>query len=511
MAQLLALEWDSSEARAVVARRRGRSLVVDHAFSISLTPRDPDQTAADVDVGERVRAALSARGVARPETLVAVGRANIELRLLSLPPTPDAELPGLVRFQAMRQFTALGDSWPLDYFPIDEPAEGARGVLAAAVSPDLVERIRQTCAVAGLRPKRLVLRSCAAASLLRHSRREGGDRVQLIVDLLADEADLTVLVEQTVVFMRTVRLPGQTAGEKSSALIGEIRRTVAAVQNQLGGRRVERFVIFGNSDGDDHADVKAALQRDLDLPADLFDPFSALSLSSELILHPPDHPGRFAPLLGMLLDEASGARHAIDFLHPRQVAKPVSPLRTLALPAAAAAVVVLAVAFFLWWRLAALDDQIDRMTKDVAAAEKQIKAASQLDAWAAGDVTWLDELRELSIEFPPPEEARVNQIGFAAVGVNGGGGGKIVLDVYAVEPSGIEPMDRALSDEAHQAYSGRVHEHDRDPKYPWQFPETIIVERQSKEAYRERDALRVKSSSDTAPSPQDPVATNLSK
>ena len=53
-----------------------------------------------------------------------------------------------------------------------------------------------------------------------------------------------------------------------------------------------------------------------------FDPFEGIQLSAELSSHKPSHPGRFAPLLGMLLDEAQGVGHAIDFLHPRQAAQP---------------------------------------------------------------------------------------------------------------------------------------------------------------------------------------------
>jgi len=37
---------------------------------------------------------------------------------------------------------------------------------------------------------------------------------------------------------------------------------------------------------------------------------------------PPQKPERFAPLLGMVLDEGASRRHAIDFLHPRRQAAP---------------------------------------------------------------------------------------------------------------------------------------------------------------------------------------------
>jgi hypothetical protein len=51
---------------------------------------------------------------------------------------------------------------------------------------------------------------------------------------------------------------------------------------------------------------------------ELFDPFDELTLGPQLKSRRPEHVGRFAPLLGLLVDEAGGASHAIDFLHPRK-------------------------------------------------------------------------------------------------------------------------------------------------------------------------------------------------
>ena len=68
---------------------------------------------------------------------------------------------------------------------------------------------------------------------------------RLMVDLLADEADLTVLVNEQVALMRTVRLSAADDDAQAKALLGEIRRTIAAAQNQLGGRRIEKVILCG--------------------------------------------------------------------------------------------------------------------------------------------------------------------------------------------------------------------------------------------------------------------------
>ena len=58
--------------------------------------------------------------------------------------------------------------------------------------------IEVTCQSANLTPERLVLRPCAAASLLSRMHPADESKLRLLVDLLADEADLTVLAGDTV-------------------------------------------------------------------------------------------------------------------------------------------------------------------------------------------------------------------------------------------------------------------------------------------------------------------------
>ena len=257
MPQLLALEWNGSEARLVVASTRGDQVIIEQAFSVELRPREPDGDKSEVDIGARLAAALGARGLGRLDTLVAIGRTNIELRQLLLPPAPDDELPDLVRFQAMREFNEFDEKWLLDFVPLGDSPDEPRTVLAAAIGPELVEQIQQTCQAAGLKPRRLVLRACAAASLLARAESTRQGELRLLIDLLSDEADLTVMSDGRVVFLRTTRLGGDPP--QPQVLIGEVRRTMAAVQNQLGGRKVDSIVLCGQ--GAQQADMAAAHRK----------------------------------------------------------------------------------------------------------------------------------------------------------------------------------------------------------------------------------------------------------
>jgi len=421
MSQLLALEWDSSEVRLAVASSRGDRAVIEQAFSIALGSEEPGAGRPEKDLGARIAAALGERGIGRLDALVAIGRTNIELRQLSLPPVPDDELPGVVRFQAMREFNALDEDWLLDFIPLDTPAEGPRSVLAAAIDPDLVGQIQKTCETAGVKPQRLILRPCGAASLFGRAQPAGAAQLRLLVDLLADEADLTVMIDRRVVFLRTTRLPEDPLQglEQAAALLGEIRRTMAAAMNQLGGQPVESIVLCGK--GEQHAALAKVLEENLGTPTSLFDPFAGLRLGRELRDALPEHSGRFAPLLGMLLAEFEQTGHAIDFLHPRH--RPQPPSRRKLYAALAAAVGVFLLGWLAWGRierlvlqanLRDLDRQIEQLKAENDRAKKLVATAGEIEKWTATDLPWLDVFDRLSQRFPPKKEALVTSLNFAA-------------------------------------------------------------------------------------------------
>jgi Tfp pilus assembly PilM family ATPase len=430
MSRLLALEWDNREVRVAIGAARGGELKVEDAFTIELAPRGEGADTPRA-AGERIAAALAEKGVGKSVGLVAVGRGGIELKQLSLPPAPDDELPDLVRFQAMREFHSLGDEWPLDFIPLSTAPGASRRVLAAAISPELVGQVRQTCQLAKVSTERLVPRSCAAASLLARAHWTAGVKVKLLVDLLTEDADLTVLVDSDVVFLRTVRLSGDvlTSPGGHASLLGEIRRTVAAARNQLGGLTVEAIYLCGQ--GAAYTTLAAQIESGTSIPTHLFDPFAGLKLSSSLKRALPANTGCFAPVLGMLVDEAQQKRHAIDFLHPRK--RPPPPDRRRGLLWAAVAATVVFAAGYLWLQgaLGDLDEEIDllalkakNLDKGVAKAKELELAEREVAAWAAGDVNWLDELDELAADLPSGREVLLSRLTMGGMG----GAGQIDME-----------------------------------------------------------------------------------
>ena len=492
----IAIDLDSREVRAVVASSKAGQLYLEQAFALNLVEQAEGEKHEAADAGDvkgwaaKLAAAFAARGIRRGEAMALVGRSSVELKQLSLPPAPDGELPDLVRFQAQREFNNISPDWPLDFIPLDQDPTQSRSVLAGALPPEAAERLNRLCQPAGLTLNRLVLRPCASASLWRRKHPPtSDDQVRLLVDMLAAEVDLTVAVGPRVIFTRNARLPGHflSTPEEVRPLISEIKRTIAAVQNQLGGRKVEEISLVGSGWG--HVQLVERIKTDLELPAKLLDPFSGFSASPEVEKANLEHPGRFAALLGLLADEVSGTAPEFDFLHPRKAPPPPNHNRRMTVLAAAAGLLLVAVGGSYWMKLSNLQTELDskrNLSKQIVKQQAQfsayVEAASAIDDWLAGDVVWLDELAEFSKNTPPSPEVLITR--FTANGAKQGG--LVTLQGAAQARSVVGKMEQNIRHEQRQVLSGLVQEDDQFPKYPQQFKATIQISQQTPEDYRAR-------------------------
>jgi hypothetical protein len=477
--RLVALEWNATEARIVVTSARRGTCTFQDAFSLPLAAPEAGTETPEAATGRQIAAALAERGLSHAETLVAVGRTNIELRQLTLPPAPDEELPDMVRMQAMRDLSGMEESWPLDFIPAERTAGQPVKVLAAAIDPASLAQLVSTCQTAGLKPQRIVLRPCAAASLLGRAQPQRSSQLCLLVDLLLDEADLTVVCDGKVVFLRTVRLPGDPLGDSAAvhALMGEVRRTMAAAASALGARRFDAILLCGV--GQSQSELARLMSDVLLLPAELFDPFCGPPVGPRLAENQPERPGRFAALLGMLLDEVGGTAQPIDFLHPRRTPPRPSRNRRYYLGAAAAAAFLTAVVVYQWWsqgRLAAeVDDLRERahlLDAQATKAEKTLQQVGEIVKWKAGEIVWLDELREFAVDFPPAEDAMLTRL---VMGNSGAQGGEMKLEGMAQTAASVDALEQRLRDQQHQV-EGKGRSLDNSQRvYSWRFVSSLFV------------------------------------
>jgi hypothetical protein len=283
-----------------------------------------------------------------------------------------------------------------------------------------------------------------------------------------------------VVYPRTVRLPSNEAPPevRIKALIGEIKRTIVAAANQLGGRRVEQLIIFG--DARKFPELQAVAKNDLQIELQVLDPFTLVEVSESLQRTPPATPGAFAPLLGLLTDEAAGRAHTIDFLNPRKRPAPVNHNRTYAIAGGSLAAAVLVLIVLGWWNVRSLDAELRvqsailQDTKKKALQGKPIvKKAQEIDKFTAADVNWLEELERLSTKFPPADDARADDL--VATAKQNTGGGSLVVQGLAKDTDTINEMELALRDKDRTVVGAGSKEDPKAKGLTWRYREEIVV------------------------------------
>jgi hypothetical protein len=256
-------------------------------------------------------------------------------------------------------------------------------------------------------------------------------------------------------------------------LLAEIQRTLVAAQPNLDGHRVATAYLCGGLD--EHPALNAAWREGLSLPVALVDPLGSFGGLPTAVAHP----GRFAPLVGLLSAQAKGEPHLVDFLHPRKAPSPPDRRRMLVLAGAAVGLIVLLGGYHDWSQFSAANGEISDLTVELDRLDEQIKQTEQkqkviaaIDSWSRNDVNWLDELRDLSLRFPSGRDAVVLRMGLSH---GRDGGGTIDLVGIVRDPVVVSHIENQLRDDHHQISSRHMQEQSQDEGYSWHFESSLVV------------------------------------
>jgi len=476
--------------RMVVGTVGSGSVALEHVLSQSITGDGANDQMDSQQLTNVIRALASKAGVTGGEILVAVGRSRVELRNMMLPMGDPDDLPDMVRFTAMRQFANVGDTWPIDFAPLPQTdrsvVDGAemQEVVAMTINPSTISQIRKVCLDAGFTVTQIGLRPMASGTLADAVANSpvGKNSTVLLIDILADEADMVVLEKGHVSFMRTVRMATDDNGERGPLPIGEIRRTMIAAMNARPGLEIERIVLWSDPAAAD-ASVQA-WRSELEVPVEAINPFSLIELKKSV--EPTNDTGRFAPLIGLLLQrklspKSKPAPSFIDFLHPRHRSEKKKPIREYILAGAAATILV---GGGLWWYRSshqALDAKIAELTKNFSEMEPSLKLAvknsddwKKVEGFLSGDIQWLDELSFLSKQALPPDQMVVLDANIVLNAVTNSGEVKTKV---AITDQKLGPkLEEDFRDRKHQVGTKGVNRNP-DPKsaYRWTVDPLVTV------------------------------------
>ena len=476
MASTIILQWDAARIRAAVGTASANSPSVQKVVAFDLSSGgDTDEV---MTMADTIAAGLKEQKVGKGDAVVVVDRSTAELRVLSVPPVPDDELPDIVRFQANREFTSVSEGWLIDFISLPSSPNGQRRVLAGAISPQVASQIRGACDTAGLNLKKVILRPFASGSLLSKAGMLQEDCV--LIEMLGDAADLTVYAQGELQLTRSIRLSAEASEE---ALIKqmqmELKRTLTSFQNQQHDAAIKRVILMAPES------LAGSLEKELAEGTGLqclsVDPWSVFKNIGSAKRQVPADSEQLGAVLGGLCTPA-GDFSEIDFVNPTRPPAPPSNRRRNVLIAATAATLLASVGGLYWVQSSQLDAQLTQLQQEVAKMGREdqthqdrLKEIEMLENWVGNRPNWLAEMGEMSQDFPLPDDAIVDNLGLALDEKNQLAVIKITGKASSAEA--IRRLETELRDpEAGREISGRQNSPTAGGPYKFRFDETLTVE-----------------------------------
>ena len=422
MSRYLAIDADAGGLFAAAASVRGAVQIEEVFGSVDDAPEP--LTAANADaLGTRLKALLKEANVAPAPVLLCFGRDRVIIKEVKYPPVAPGEEAAVVRFQALKDLADSGGDVIMDYFPAPlAPGEVQRRATVVFVRKELYAAAETFCEAAGLRLAAVTARPFASLVALRRAIAAG--TVPAPADPLAPVAVLSlwgtggefaVGAGSHALYSRTVS-PMALAGE--AALLGEVKRSLAAFNGQYGTKPVTAIYL---AEGDPAGTSWIGpLQANIAIPVHAFDPLAGSNVDDRI---PPELHGRFLGAVGLLASKSAGESLGINFHAPRAPrAAPNKRRRSFMLGGAIAALLFFAAVAFLTLRLkqmewagAALAAEKADLQEMMKGQELETRRADAADQFVKREVAWIDIYYDLNDQFPTIEKLRLQEFDGAMI------------------------------------------------------------------------------------------------
>lgn len=417
MSRLLAVDWDGLEIRFVLGHQHKDQLSVLQIGSAPITETTDEQGNIRTDMGADLQRILQEKGVGSASTLFALGNSQLNVMYFTLPPSKNEEIPELLKNQAVREMPNYLENRPLDFLMLNDIPTEPRRVLALSLTGEQQRDLQQISRSARRKPAKIEYRSATAAAFVQYGNiLPEDDPPVLLVNILADELDLTTLAGRQIINVRNVKLPrSQEPGERTQRIFTEISRTLNIGLQDYSDDSIEHLLLF-LGEGEESELLEKLEKQNLQVRT--INPLENAKVKSGQM---PEHPGRYAALLGAILCEAAGRKPAVDLLHPKSKPKP---------PNYAAIVLIVfmlllfcAFGFYILGkreiaRLEKEKNELDKTYKELYALHQQwatpYVVLSNAVVQDKADAVWLDVIRDIIPHFPEQQDMMVNQMSFVS-------------------------------------------------------------------------------------------------
>jgi Tfp pilus assembly PilM family ATPase len=409
LAKYLAIDWDQKQLH-VVAGTVNRGVVKVTRAVVWDEERAPNPAEAEA-LGELLRERLKAEKIAPAPVLLCVGRDRVILKEVRYPQVPQAEEPGVVRFQAVKELTDAADEVVIDYTTAGETnGSGERRAYVLALRRELLAAYQTLCRSAGLKLLAVTPRPFAALGCLEQALPGGTGlpapepaAATALLTVAGRWAELCIAGQGRVLLARHLAV-GDT-------LPGEVRRSLALQAGQQRQNPVRVLYLAGD---DEAGSLRQRLETVLTLPVHALDPLAGsapagLSARSR---------GAFTGPVGLLHAWAKAEPLPINFVAPKEPKRPRDPNKhRLIFAASALAALVVGGIAFAYAELASKDREIARLTfkkldldSQLVMVDEEAKRLKAISEWEEGAIVWLDELYDLVERFPDSNGIRMTTL-----------------------------------------------------------------------------------------------------
>lgn len=420
MSRFLAIDIDPQGLHAVLGTARGGAIRIERTLSWGddgpLPPLTVDSAKA---IGEQLRDRLKAARMEGAPALVAIGRDKVILKEVRFPTVPPSEEPALVRFQATKEITDAPEDVVVDYAPTDTDAGDGRRATAVIVRKDVFAAVQAMCTAAGLKLVGVTPRPFAVAAGLTRAYATGavppperpGD-ADAALTFGTSGGEFTVVRSGQVTFTRTIPAPVLVSEQ---LLLAEVRRNLAVYASQNPAQPVQAVYVAEAEAGT--GGWAGRLRAALAIPVHPFDPLAGADPGI-----PVEVRGRFAGAAGLLAGKAADAL-PINFVSPRQPKAQADPKKRQMILAALAALLLVGAGLVYGYltlqsaetKLANLRREKQELENELANTEVDGKRLDAVDNWSNREISWLDELFDMTDRFPKGDTVRVNEFKGAVI------------------------------------------------------------------------------------------------
>lgn len=499
MSKTLAISWNTTLVRFVLSEstKSGALRVLQSGERLLATPENNVDDDLTTDDSRKNEAAVDSRDTeselvnvvqnvvreekaGRARLVICLNRGMVDSASFNVPPADAAELPVIVRNMAGRHLSGVSEDSVVDFIPETSADEQVTRVCAMTLprpEQSLVERIASESGCASAR-------AIVVTHALRLFAPQGGDKsnsVSLIVSKGRQSGQLLLVRNGMPVNSRSLRLAVGMKGDGEAAhLAAEVQRTLLATEAQEGEELdINDAVVIG-------AEIEsAALQHELSTQLGIeVGRASATSVVEGEVGEA--SVSAYAPLIAACAEDAFKTPPVVDFLNPRKPPKSASSFHKSLVIAAAVALLVgggwyyvnsmFAEARTENVRLRERGKELDELVSDTRSKRNLAKV---LTAWENGRMSWLDELRDLTVRTPSSPDLTIDQFSAAVSGRD------FVVSFRGTSkhPDVIRAMEEQLRDKYHAPKTPGIREVRNGSQSIWSFQTTMRVKNRPKDSY----------------------------